>query len=69
MGPSDLLSSLVLDRVALPKTDSVHNLGVILDLQFLVKNRWQLWLRESCTASYCVSVVPFSGFCAQSLIP
>lgn len=56
--------------VALPKTDSVHNLGVILDLQFLVKEQVAVVAQRAFAQLHIVcQLCPFLDLVLKSLIP
>lgn len=50
---SRTMPSLVLDRIALPQTDLVHNVGVLLDLQILLEKKVAVMARRT-FAKLCV---------------
>lgn len=58
---SETLPSLMLDRVALPQTDPMCKLGVILDSQLLPDEQVAVVARKPLYSFVCVPVASVSG--------
>lgn len=57
---SRTMPSLVLDRIALPQTDLVHNLGVLLDFQILLEKKVVVMARRTFAQLCVVLCLPIS---------
>lgn len=55
------LSSLTVDGVALPQTDPVHNLGVLLDSQLLLKEQLAVLARRAFAQPQVPQLPPLPG--------